>query len=216
VAYNDQSGATSIGYGNIADFTFSGSTSPYRAGGPKALSANQVVVQTALAGDLLLSGSVGPNELALLLASYGTNGNDWAYGNIDYSTDGLVGPNDLALLLSNYGKAALPASTPAAATVSSAAVAAADLSVSAAGGILNSMAAPPKALAPAPPAAQASVENTASSHAVTTITKQSGAVDRAATLQVVATPTTMPHHHRLSPWRRIARLWREQQDAKLL
>ena len=109
-AYNDQSGATSVGFGNAADFTFPGSNSPYAAGGPKALSGNQVVVQPALAGDVLLSGAVGPNELALLLASYGTStydgthANSWAYGNVDYSPDGLVGPNDLALLLANYGK----------------------------------------------------------------------------------------------------------------
>jgi fibronectin-binding autotransporter adhesin len=40
VAFNDNTGATSIGYGNSADFTFGGSTSPYRVGGPKALSGN--------------------------------------------------------------------------------------------------------------------------------------------------------------------------------
>jgi autotransporter-associated beta strand protein len=103
VAFNDNSGATSIGYGNSADFTFGGSTSPYRVGGPKALSGNQVVVAPALAGDLLLSGTVGPNELALLLDAFGTTGNNWAFGNIDYDAAGLVGPNDLSLLLSNFG-----------------------------------------------------------------------------------------------------------------
>jgi hypothetical protein len=103
VAFNDNSGATSIGYGNSADFTFGGSTSPYAVGGPKALSGNQVVVAPALAGDLLLSGTVGPNELALMLGSFGTTGNDWAFGNIDYDAAGLVGPNDLSLLLSNFG-----------------------------------------------------------------------------------------------------------------
>jgi autotransporter-associated beta strand protein len=103
VAFNDNSGSTSIGYGNSADFTFGGSTSPYAVGGPKALSGNQVVVAPALAGDLLLSGTVGPNELALMLGSFGTTGNDWAFGNIDYDAAGLVGPNDLSLLLSNFG-----------------------------------------------------------------------------------------------------------------
>jgi hypothetical protein len=103
VAFNDNSGATSVGYGNSADFTFGGSTSPYAVGGPKALSGNQVVVAPALAGDLLLSGTVGPNELALMLGSFGTTGNDWAFGNIDYDAAGLVGPNDLSLLLSNFG-----------------------------------------------------------------------------------------------------------------
>jgi hypothetical protein len=103
VAFNDNSGATSVGYGNSADFTFGGSTSPYAVGGPKALSGNQMVVAPALAGDLLLSGTVGPNELALMLGSFGTTGNDWAFGNIDYDAAGLVGPNDLSLLLSNFG-----------------------------------------------------------------------------------------------------------------
>jgi hypothetical protein len=103
VAFNDNSGATSIGYGNSSDFTFGGSTSPYRVGGPKALSGNQVVIAPALAGDLLLTGSVGPNELSLLLNAFGTTGNDWAFGNIDYDAAGSVGPNDLSLLLSNFG-----------------------------------------------------------------------------------------------------------------
>ena len=103
-AFNDQSGATSIGYGNANDLAFSGSTSPY-----SFLSGNQMVIKPTLVGDLMLSGSVGANELAILLATYGTttydgtNKNTWAYGNIDYSQDGLVSPNDLALLLANYG-----------------------------------------------------------------------------------------------------------------
>ena len=103
VAFNDNSGATSVGYGNSNDFTFGGSTSPYRAGGPKALSGNQVVVAPALEGDLLLEGSVGPDDLAFVLNAFGTTGNDWAFGNIDYDAAGLVGPNDLSLLLSNFG-----------------------------------------------------------------------------------------------------------------
>jgi hypothetical protein len=102
-AFNDNTGATSVGYGNSSDFTFGGSTSPYRVGGPKALSGNQVVIAPALAGDLLLTGSVGPNELSLLLNAFGTTGNDWAFGNIDYDAAGSVGPNDLSLLLSNFG-----------------------------------------------------------------------------------------------------------------
>ena len=103
VAFNDNSGATSVGYGNSSDFTFGGSTSPYRVGGPKALSGNQVVVAPALAGDLLLEGSVGPDDLAFVLNAFGTTGNNWAFGNIDYDAAGLVGPNDLSLLLANFG-----------------------------------------------------------------------------------------------------------------
>jgi hypothetical protein len=102
-AFHDNTGATSVGYGNSADFTFTGSTSPYRTGGSMALGSGQVVIQQALAGDLLLTGTVGPNELSLLLNSFGTTGNDWAFGNIDYDAAGLVGPNDLALLLANFG-----------------------------------------------------------------------------------------------------------------
>jgi hypothetical protein len=103
VAFTDNTGATSVGYGNSADFTFGGSTSLYRFGGPEALSGSQMVVAPALAGDLLLEGKVGPNDLALLLGSFGTTGNDWAFGNIDYDSAGSVGPNDLSLLLANFG-----------------------------------------------------------------------------------------------------------------
>jgi hypothetical protein len=107
VAFNDQTGATSVGYGDSADFA--GTPSPFASTGSTPLASNQVVVKTAMVGDLLLSGNVGAEELSLLLSSYGTTTydgthlNTWAYGNIDYSTDGFVGPNDLSLFLSNYG-----------------------------------------------------------------------------------------------------------------
>jgi len=109
-AYNDDSGDTTIGYGEHGDFD--GSDSPYATGGADALTGDQMVIKLAVQGDLLLTGSVGCEDLHLLLAAYGTTTNEsgdlntWANGNIDYNSDGtpgLVGPNDLALLLAGYG-----------------------------------------------------------------------------------------------------------------
>jgi hypothetical protein len=113
-AFGDNSGRTTVGYGNSEDFTFAGSTSPYAVGGAKALSGNQLVIQLAAPGDLLLTRTVTPADLAIMLGAFGTSQydsnpadlNTWARGNIDYNAvggAGLVGPNDLALLLANFG-----------------------------------------------------------------------------------------------------------------
>lgn len=54
-------------------------------------------------GDLDLDGDVDLSDLAIQLANYGTSGNGWSQGNIDWSPDGTVGLASLSILLSNYG-----------------------------------------------------------------------------------------------------------------
>jgi hypothetical protein len=80
-----------IGYAAAADNVVTG----------LSLTGSQVVLRPTIVGDIDLNGSVGSNDLALLLASYVTpSGLAWTYGDVDYN--GSVDANDLALLLANY------------------------------------------------------------------------------------------------------------------
>jgi hypothetical protein len=60
----------------------------------------------AIAGDINLSGTVGPEDFNVLATNFGAGGKTWTSG--DLSGDGTVGPEDFNLLASHFGESLPP------------------------------------------------------------------------------------------------------------
>jgi ELWxxDGT repeat protein len=74
---------------------------------------NPVAIQMSfrvLTGDVDRDGVVGFDDLLTLAQHYGTYGNRFSGGNVDYSSDGYVGFDDLLLIAQRYGSSLLDTS----------------------------------------------------------------------------------------------------------